>query len=298
MRENRIDLYDANVNGLLHGGGSIMDEPYPGDARSFLLRCFASPTGEGEGILRAWLSDSYGMIDNLDVLMAALDGINRSGVETHCVGADLSETRMSVRFAAPSVQALAPTLLKGYRSPYRPEGQENPVVFAGFELNNSETGGGALVLCPRIIVEICNNGMKMTKDALRKVHLGGKLDGGIIEWSDDSKRKNLELVASMSTDAVATFLDVAYVERKIAELEEKAGAKLADPAKTIELVSKQLNYTQVQQAGILDAFIRGGQVTAGGVLQAVTAYAGSVESPDEAWELENSAVSAMELAAA
>jgi hypothetical protein len=50
--------------------------------------------------------------------------------------------------------------------------------------------------------------------------------------------------------------------------------------------------------GRLDHFIRGGAITAGGVLQAVTSYAQEVDDPDEALNLEESAVRAMELAAA
>jgi hypothetical protein len=60
LRETRPDLYDANVNGWLRD---------PGESRSFLVRCFRGDDGPGIG--RALLSDRYGIIDNLDVLMAA-----------------------------------------------------------------------------------------------------------------------------------------------------------------------------------------------------------------------------------
>jgi hypothetical protein len=298
----RIDLYDANVNGWLRGTanidpGSSVHGYHGPDPRSFLVRTFADPLG-GVGIMRALLSDSYGIIDNLDVLMSVMEGINASGVDTHFESADLSETRMCVRFSAPAIAELAPDLLKGYRSPYSgATAEENPTVFAGFEVTNSETGSGKFNITPRLIVQICNNGMKMTKDAVGKIHLGSKMDEGIVKASQETQKLTLELVRSQSKDAVDTFLSLEYVRGAIARLEEKASTPVADMTKTVELVSKQLRYTQEQQAGILEMFAKGGQITAGGIMQAVTAYAQSVENPDIAFELENSAVAAMELAA-
>lgn len=69
LREReRWDLYDGNVNGWLHGPiDTVTDLPEPDD-RSFLLRLFTG-TGQGQpGVLRAMVSDRYGIIDNLDVL--------------------------------------------------------------------------------------------------------------------------------------------------------------------------------------------------------------------------------------
>lgn len=67
LRErDRLDLYDTNVNGWLHGPTDT-DLPEPDD-RSFLLRLFTPPQQKRPGVLRALVSDRYGIIDNLDVL--------------------------------------------------------------------------------------------------------------------------------------------------------------------------------------------------------------------------------------
>lgn len=296
MRAERVDLFDANVNGWLHGA-TFPDDPIDAapDKRSFLLRTFSDPNG-GVGIARALHSDRYGVVDNLDVLLAAMDGIRQAGVQVSYGSADLSERRMVVRFHAPSVAALAPTLLKGYRSPYSGNrGEDNPTVFAGFELGNSETGGGAFTITPRLVVEICTNGMKLTKDAFRKVHLGGKLEEGIVRYAEDTRRAQMELVTKEARDVVATFLDVDYVTRAIEGLEAKADKAVDKPQETVELIAKAQGYTQAEADAILNAFIDGGQRTAGGVLQAITYVAQQVESPDRAYELESTAIAAMEL---
>jgi hypothetical protein len=304
MRTERPDLYDVNLNGWLHGtagtglDGYNADEIVQPDPRSFLLRAFSDPDG-GEGIARALHSDRYGIVDNLDVLLAALAGVKESGVETEIVSADLSERRMVVRFAAPSVAALAPTLLRGYRSPFTgAEGAENPTVFAGFELSNSETGGGAFSIVPRLIVEVCTNGMKLTKDAFRKIHLGSQMEDGIVRYSDDTRRKSIELVSAQTRDAVATFLDMDYVEGAIVRLEQNAGVVIADPIAAFARLAKQQNFTADEQALILSHFISGALATAGGVLHAITSAAQVVGDPDRAYELEGGAVAAMEALAA
>lgn len=300
MRSDRVDLYDANVNGWLHGRGEggyhEFGEVGP-DERSFLLRAFRSGEEGGEGIARALLSDRYGIVDNLDVLTAVLAGVRASGVEVEILSCDLSERRMYVKIAAPAVAALAPELLAGYRSPFSgASADENPTVFAGFVVSNSEVGSGAFSLTPRLIVQVCTNGMTITKDAMRAVHLGGRLEEGIVRWSEDTQRKNLEIVTAKARDAVATFLDVDYVRAAIARLSAAAGAPVANAAGTIEILAKRLAFSQEESDGILDSFIRGGQMTAGGVMQAITAYAQTVPDADAAHELEIRAIEAMELA--
>lgn len=333
LRTTRPDLYDANVNGWLHGqvrvttavgdareGGPTIcrtkaAQTAPADPRSFLVRAFRSEGGTG--VARAFLSDSYKVMDNLDVLLAALEGVKQAGVETAIDGCDLTERRMSVRVVAPQVRELAPTLLKDYRSPFdhgiaragsasnewlpqdvAGRGTVDPIVFAGFQIGNSETGGGAYSLTPRIVALTCLNGMTITADAFRAVHLGGKLDEGIVTWTEDTQRKALQLVTAKTRDTVATFLSGDYLAKTIGRIEEQAGHELkGNPADTITTLGKRLTFDQPTMDGILDHFIRGGQMTAGGVLNAVTSYAQTVVDADKAQDIESQALRALELAA-
>lgn len=302
LRDERPDLYDANVNGLLHGrsrrrADGTVETIADADPRSFLVRAFRSDDGD-VGVARAFLSDRYRIVDNLDVLTAALDGIRESGAEVEVTTCDLTDRRMHVKLAAPAIEALAPTLLAGYRSPFSgAEGAANPVVFAGLVLSNSETGGGAFTITPRLTVKVCDNGMTVNKDALRNVHLGGKLDEGVVRWSEDTQQRNLDLVRSQAADAVRTFLDVDYVQQTVATIEAQAGAPLDDAAKTVRHVAKTLRFGEQAADTILDHFIRGSQTTAGGVLQAVTSYAQTLDDADAAADVEGSALEALALAA-
>lgn len=302
---SRPDIFDATLNGFLHGGDWGVDgvhqpgdQAAEGDGRSFFLRTFTGDD-DGNGILRAVLSDRYGVTDHLDVLVAAMSGVRDSGVEVQVGQCDLTPGRMYVKVHAPSVAVLAPELLAGYTSPFTGEtGADNPTMFAGFVLSNSETGGGAWTITPQITALVCRNGMTIKRDVFRKVHLGGRLDHGVVKASDTTTEANLTLVASMAADAVRTFLDLDYVRRKVAEMAKAAGVKLTDSAKVIETVATRLSYTEAQRASVLDMFIKGGDLTAGGVMHAVTAAAQAQANADTAASMEADALDALEFAAA
>ncbi len=315
MRADRIDLYDANLNGWLQGEGpTYTEDPVTGyianqaapDSRRFLVRTFKDPNG-GVGIGRSLASDSFGLYDNLDMLTALLTGVQEVeatlGKAVRVTGCDLSERRMIVRMDCPDLGMQASELLAGYRSPFTdrpvfgPTAKVGDWVSAGIVATNSETGGSAWQIAPRIQVLACTNGMTITKDAMRAIHLGSKLDEGVVTWNADTQEKNIALITAKTRDAVSTFLTPGYLEEQIAKITEVAKTPVTDPAKTVEVVAKAMAYTEEQQAGILDHFIKGGQVTAGGILQAVTSYAQTEASGDTQYDLEAGALQAMEVAA-
>lgn len=288
LRDRAIDLYDVNVNGWL-----TRCEP----DRRFLIRCFRGP--DGSGIARALLSDGYKKIDHLDLLTATMAGIQQAGVPTKIQGCDLTERRMYVRIYSEAISALAPSLLAGYRSPFDgAEGADNPVVWGGIVITNSETGDGAAAITPRLVVQVCKNGYTITADSHRAVHLGGRLDEGVIDWSADTQQRQLDLITAKARDAVTRFLNPAYVQRIVRELERTAGTPVTRPQDTIQIVSQQLRFSEEQQDAILSHFIKGGDLTAGGVMHAVTSVAQTLPDADAAHELESRAIRVLQLAAA
>ncbi|SEG48737.1 hypothetical protein SAMN04489712_105493 [Thermomonospora echinospora] len=285
-RDEAIELWDANGNGWL--------ERAPASAK-FLIRGFRG--SGGEGVARALLSDAYKRVDHLDVLTAALEGVERAGVPITVQGCDLTEQRMYVRVYSSAVEVLAPRLLEGYRSPFTgAQGAANPVVWGGFVITNSETGCGAAAITPRIVVKVCDNGYTITADAHRAVHLGGKLDEGIIDWSGQTHQKNLELITAKTTDAVHRFFTPAYVQKIVTTMQAEAGVPIERPAETIQVVSQRLRFSEEQQDAILGHFIRGGDLTAGGVMHAVTSVARTLPDADTAHEMESRALQALQLA--
>ena len=296
------EVYDANVNGLLARQGTkrylvrgLVDGPDVVPDHAPPSAADMDTTG---GILRALLSDSYRPIEDLDVLLATLAGIRASGRSVEIRSCDLTENRMYVTVACPEVAAMAPALLGNYRSPYSGNrGADNPLVFAGFVFQNSETGSGRYRLTPRIEVQICTNGVTITRDAASEVHLGGKLDAGPVRWSADTTRRATELITAKTRDAVGGFLDQGYLERQLAEITAQAGVPVTDATGTIEQVSAELHYTKAQADAILEDFLAGGDRSAGGVLHAVTSAAQREHNAETAHAMEADGIRAMGLAA-
>ena len=288
LRAEHLDLYDANVNGWLQRQPD----------RQLLVRTLRSPDADRDGIARAVLSGRYRFVDNLDVLLAVLDGIRTAGADVQVVRCDLTERHMYVQIASQSVAARAETLLRGYVSPFTgSRGTDNPLVFAGFVLANSETGHGSFSITPRLIAQVCSNGYTITRDAMREVHLGGQLGEGVIRWSDSTQRAAVDLIAKQAADATATFLTTDYLTHNLRTLEAGAGTKIEDARGTIRYVSSQLRFTEDQQTAILDHYLGAGQRTAGGILQAVTSAAQLQADADAAYEMERVGLRAMTLAA-
>ena len=293
------DLFDHNINGWL----ARTD-------RRFLIRVLRGDTnggrdsggdsGRDSGVVRAFVSDRYSRIDNLDVLMAALDGIRQTGVPVTVDGCDLTDRRMHLRLFSPAVQAMAPHLLANYRSPFDGRaGADLPVVWAGFLITNSETGCGAFTIAPRLLVQVCRNGLVIDHAALRRTHLGARhADDGVIAWSDDTNTKTLDLITARTRDAVASYLNPDFITRTLIEFESDAATPITDPDTTIKHLAQKLRYSETEQRALLTHFIAGGDLSAGGIMHAITSLAQTLPDADDAHDLETTAIHAMRIAAA
>lgn len=309
-RQLNVPVWDANVNGWL------THEQYR--SKSYLIRSFDAGTDQPR-TMRAMLSDSFRPIEHLDVLYTMLESIRETGTTVAVMpgGCNLTDRRMSVRLFCPDVLAMAPELVKGYRSPFGPEGlaragrgrdlglgtdaQGRPIVYAGFRLDNSETGEGKYRITPEITIQVCSNGMTVPGLAVEAVHVGGKLTPGLINWSDATQEKNLALIKSMTKDAITTFLAPGFLQAQVNRMETLAGSAVTEPAKAVEVIGKRLAYSESERAGILDHFLSAqpiGQRTAGGLANAITSYVQVIENADRANDLQDTALKALELAAA
>ena len=167
---------------------------------------------------------------------------------------------------------------------------------------NSEVGEGAWSITPRIVAEICGNGLQIIADVARAVHLGSRQDEGVIRYTADTQDKELAVITARARDAVATFLSPAYLspaylQAKVTEIERTAGTTVTRPEDTVRLAAKTAKFSDEVTDSILAHFIRGGQLTAGGVMQAVTSVAQTLDDADAAADLEAQALRVMDLAA-
>lgn len=324
LHAEHVELWDQNVNGWLRHESKI--------GNKYLLRTLRDGQ-TGEGVARAVLTNGYRVIENLDVLVAALQGIAAAGVQVSIRRCDLTERRMYVSLTAPEVAVEAPRLLDGYRGPWHvsglaerriitpdeaasyrtggdPDGTASgegahrgfyqpgtePLVFGGMVMSNSDVGEGAFSLSGQLMVLRCTNGMTIPAGRLRKVHIGDRHEVGAIDWSNRTNEAMLKVITEQTRDAVRTFLSPEYVAAQIADMEERAGVAITHPEETVKAVTKDLSYSETVANDVFAHFIAGGQLTAGGVAQAVTSVAQTVRSGDDAASMEADGLRALDLA--
>lgn len=319
----RPDVAAGLFNGLMHGNdlAGTGEVAYPADPRSFLFRGYAEHGGE-PATARALLSNKYRPMDNYDVMTAVLEGMAEVpdlGGRVTVSSADLTDRHMFVNFMAPQIAVSAAALLDGYRSPFNSPGVrraggfedlgrvvdlmnryggDGETLWAGIKVKNSEVGDGKFKIVPYAKFRVCFNGLAIEADAIDQVHLGGRLDNGVIDWSSETQQAQKVLIQKMTKDAVSQFLSADYWERQIAKLAAKAARPLGYGSKTrdtIEKVGKSLNFSEAEREDVWTHFMIGGQTNAGGVMNAVTSVAQTVENAERADALEAAAVKVLDL---
>jgi hypothetical protein len=273
MRAERPELLDLSVNHWLeHLGG-----------KKLMIRTFENYLGDN--VARALMSNSYLALDNYDVLFAALDAIKKSGIRVDITHADVTERRMYVNCVCREVEIDAKETLKGYLQTR--DGVGNGII-SGFTITNSEVGQGQFQIRPRAVVLKCDNGLIVPDDSFSRIHLGKKLEEGMVKWSQQTKNKNYELIMSQVGDAVKTFLSPEYLGTVIEKLAVAHQIKLDNPIDTVQNVCKELRYTDDQRHKILGHFLEGGDHAASGVTHAITRHAQD-EDPDKRQDMETKA---------
>jgi len=267
MMQTNPELLASNINGWL--GQS---------SNKYLLRTFDTDP-EQPGIARAFLSDRYNMMDNYDVLLAALEAIKKMGVRVQISKAEVTDRRMYLHVSCPELEINAESFLRGYM---KEEGAAaGNGIFTGFVLTNSEVGLGTFEIRPRATIVKCMNGLVGTDDRFRRVHLGAKLDEGEVLWSERTKRKNYELIISQTQDAVRTFLSTDYLNGMIQKVAEAHKIQLEHPYDTCQNVCRELSIGEEHKKGILSYFMADGDHRASGVFGAVTRQAQKMAIDDQ-----------------
>lgn len=230
-----------------------------------------------DGAARAFLSNRYQRIDNLEVaetVLPILSGV--PGIEI--VSAELTQSKLYIKAVTHHVRAEVKSRRVG------------DFVEAGVLISNSEIGMGAVAVTPFFHFLACLNGMVRNKEGMRSAHIGTRMDGdeNLAEvLADDTKRAIDRSVLLKVRDVVRAALDQAQLDRAVARMQETTTQMVTgDPAKAIEVLANDLVLTETERAGVLRHLISGGDLSRYGVMNAVTRTAEDANDYDRATELE------------
>lgn len=235
-----------------------------------------------EGWDRAFLSNGYQRIENEHMAAAALPVLHDlPGVQI--TSAEITDKRMYIHFVVPTVTG---------------EVKKGDVVQAGGIISNSEVGLGACSVAGLIWRLVCLNGMK-TSDTFRRNHVGRKVEesDSDINWADDTRQADDNAVLLKVRDMVRAVVDETRFRAQLAKLTDLSGARVTgNPIEAVELVAAKVNATENEKTSILRHLIEGGDLSAWGMVNAVTSLAHNAASYDRAVELEAAGGALVELA--
>lgn len=227
-----------------------------------------------DGRARAFLSNRYRRIDNIDIARITLPIIQQmpDAIYESC---NLSDDYMFIKVVNPRLTA---------------EVVPGDIVQAGVVISNSETGQGAVCVQPLIYRLVCSNGMVVNEARTRRNHIGRvtSADENLLIYSEATLRADDKAFVMKVQDTVRAAVDEARFTKILDKLRESKDKKLntANLPGVVKLASSSMGITDAESEGVLQHLIEGTDYSLYGLANAVTRHSQDVESYDRASKLE------------
>jgi hypothetical protein len=227
-----------------------------------------------DGDARAFLSDRYQRIDNIDVAQVVLAAFVDTNLQV--VSCEVTESRLYIKAVFPGLQREIKSRRVG------------DFVEAGVIVTNSEIGLGAVSVKPFAHFLVCTNGMVVNK-AKRFTHVGARIGGEEIGYlKDDTIAAGDRFDLLRIRDALKQAIDETAFDEFVQQLEGATQQQIEAGRVTdaIEVLGNKLTFTEPERKSILTHLIEGGDLSRYGLVNAVTRTAQDAEGYDRATELE------------
>jgi hypothetical protein len=227
---------------------------------------------------RAFLSDKFLPLDNVDTLEAVLPPLVKQEVSNVLLSANVDENKMylKVLFNDPALTQRIGTTRDG----------KADTVHPGVVISNSETGQGAFKINGFFYRDFCRNGCAFGVTeafSYSRSHLGSKIDIGEITFSEETRRKQQELIVCEMGDALKALTDPVQVTKMGDRLRlVKDRDAVRQPIAAIDLLVKEVDdLREGDRASILENFIADQDYSQWGMVNAVTSLANDADGTYE-----------------
>lgn len=219
-----------------------------------------------DGCARAFLSNRYRRIDNLDIASVTLPVIGELP-EARFVSTQITDDFMYIKVVNPRLQA---DVVPG------------DVVQAGVIISNSETGLGSVTIQPLIYRLVCSNGMVINDAKTRRNHVGraATSEEDFSIYSSETLLADDHAFVLKIKDTVRAAISEARFAQVVSRMRESTEAMLDTkqlPA-IVKLASSSFGITEDESNGVLEHLITGGDFSLYGLANAVTRFSQDVES--------------------
>lgn len=227
-----------------------------------------------DGQMRAFLSARYRRLDNYDLAEAVLPVLQEMGEGLKIVSTQLTESRMYIKVINERVEL---------------EVKKGDVVQAGMVISNSEVGSGSLKVEPLVYRLICTNGMIAQDHSQKRYHVGRNADVGEAYelFRDETLKADDRAFFLKVQDTVRAAVDITKFATIVERMREATEQRIeGNPVKAVELVSQRFNFNAGESSGVLQHLIQGGDLSAYGMLNAITRTSQDLEDYERATDLE------------
>lgn len=249
-----------------------------------------------DGNARAFLSDKYRPLDNLELAEAVLPVLGDLGVEI--MSAEITEKRLYIKAVDHRLGREIEEAKAAGRSVVRTE-----MLYPATVITNSEIGFGALSISVGTFNGGCTNLAWLSDRSMRKYHVGQKF-GEFTEaqtfalLSDQSRRLNDAALWSSVRDVVKGAFDEAMFEAVVAKIKGTQENEITgDVPKVVEVAAQRFGFNEGERKSVLDHLIRGGDLSQYGLHNAITRTAEDLADYDRATEFERTGGQVLELSA-
>lgn len=227
-----------------------------------------------DNLVRAFLSNRYRRLDNFDLAEAVLPILAEMGEGIRIVSTELTESRMYIKVVNERLEL---------------EVRKGDVVQAGIAISNSEVGLGALSVEPLIYRLVCSNGMVAQDFSKKRYHVGRNASEGenYELYRDETLKADEQAFFLKVQDTVRAAVDIAKFSTIVERMREATSKRIeGNPVKAVELTANHFGFNQQESSGVLQHLIQGGDLSAYGLLNAITRTSQDVEDYDRSTELE------------
>ena len=231
--------------------------------------------GNGMPTARAFLSERYRRVDNLEIATATLP-LFAGLPDVEVVSTEVTESRLHIKIVNHRLEA---------------EVKKGDIVQAGVVISNSEVGLGAVSVRPLLYRLVCTNGMILNSLGERRHHVGRQLkaieDCDYTVYSDEAMEAEDKAFLLKLRDATTAAIEESRFHTAVNQLKEAAGIPIeGNVTDVVELTAKNYGMNSDEQNGILKYIIEGGDLSKYGLSNAITRASQDIESYDRATMLE------------
>jgi hypothetical protein len=225
--------------------------------------------GDGPMTGRAWMSDKFRRLDNMEIARTLLPEFENLGMPVEFHQAAVTDTKLHIR-------ALFPRLERDVKA-------VGDTVRWGVSITNSEIGAGSLTISSFVLRLACTNGMVADK-VLNARHIGKREDVGVL--SNEALAADDVAFWLAARDELRALCTEAAFQTVVDRLEGLSDQRVLSPVAATKVLSNEYGLSDDEQESIMLQFVGGGLNGQWGMLNAITAVAQTVESFDRQAELE------------